>query len=71
VTTLFKAWGCRLLTEKEVSKSWRELFRGSDISDDTLSKAEVLLEELRPESPLRHRLGAELDELRRIGAANR
>jgi hypothetical protein len=60
-----------LLTEKEVSKSWRELFRGSEISDDTLSKAEVLLEELRPESPLRHRLGAELEELRRIGAANR
>jgi hypothetical protein len=28
------------------------------------AKAEQLLEELRPESPLRHRLGTELDELR-------
>jgi hypothetical protein len=30
-----------------------------------LAKAEHLLDELRPESPLRHRLGMELDELRR------
>jgi hypothetical protein len=30
-----------------------------------LEKAEHLLDELRPESPLRHRLGMELDELRR------
>jgi hypothetical protein len=31
-----------------------------------LMKAERLLDELRPESPLRHRLGEELDELRRL-----
>jgi len=31
-----------------------------------LAKGEQLLEELRPESPLRHRLGAELDELREL-----
>lgn len=30
-----------------------------------LEKAEALLDELRPESPLRHRLGEELEELRK------
>jgi hypothetical protein len=30
-----------------------------------LDKAEHLLDELRPESPLRHRLGMELEELRK------
>ncbi|HEV2972255.1 MAG TPA: hypothetical protein VGY55_19935 [Pirellulales bacterium] len=60
-----------MLTEKEVSKSWRTLFKGTAISDEDLSKAEALLKELRPESPLRHRLNCELEELRRIALANR
>jgi hypothetical protein len=53
-----------LLTEQEISRAWRSLFRGADFTDKLFTKAEELLEELRPESPLRHRLGAELDELR-------
>ncbi len=53
-----------MLTEQEISRSWRSLFRGHECTDETLAKAEQLLDELRPESPLRHRLGAELDELR-------
>ena len=52
-----------MLTEQEVSRSWATLFKG-EITSDNLAKAELLLEELRPESPLRHRLGNELDELR-------
>lgn len=52
-----------MLTEQEVSRSWSQLFK-SQISEETISKAEILLEELRPESPLRHRLGRELEELR-------
>jgi hypothetical protein len=60
-----------LLTEKEVSKSWRLLFKSTAISDDDLTKAEALLDELRPESPLRHRLYGELEELRRMTVANR
>jgi hypothetical protein len=40
------------------------LFRGAGCTDETLAKAEQLLDELRPESPLRHRLSTELDELR-------
>ncbi|MGB7346491.1 MAG: hypothetical protein WBD20_19885 [Pirellulaceae bacterium] len=36
-------------------------------SEATFEKAEDLIEEeLRPESPLRHRLSVELDELREI-----
>jgi hypothetical protein len=40
------------------------LFHAGDYTDEVFAKAEELLDELRPESPLRHRLGAELDELR-------
>ncbi len=55
-----------MLTEHEISRTWRSLFRGDGVNEQTLVKAEALLDELRPESPLRHRLDAELSELRRI-----
>jgi hypothetical protein len=58
-----------LLTEKEVSTSWRNLFKGRELNDELLDKAEALLEELRPESPLRHRLSGELAELRKLAVA--
>jgi hypothetical protein len=35
------------------------------VNAGTISKAEALIDELRPESPLRHRLESELAELRR------
>ncbi len=54
-----------MLTEQEIARNWRSLFL-SGVGDDTLTKAQELLDELRPESPLRHRLGAELDELRKL-----
>jgi hypothetical protein len=53
----------RVLTEQEVSRSWQRLFK-AEINAEVFSKAAALLEELRPESPLRHRLAAELVELR-------
>jgi hypothetical protein len=56
----------RVLTEQEVARSWRRLFKDRDISTESVDKAEALLEELRPESPLRHRLGSELEEIRRL-----
>lgn len=37
---------------------------GPNIDAELLDKAEELLDELRPESPLRHRLYAEVDEIR-------
>jgi len=45
---------------------WRRLFRGQPITGLTLTKAESLLDELSPESPLRLRLSEELDDLRRL-----
>jgi hypothetical protein len=55
-----------LLTEQEVSLSWSQVFKGSKFESDAFDRAELLLEELRPESPLRHRLTHELEELRTI-----
>jgi hypothetical protein len=52
-----------VLNEQEVVRTWARLFKG-EITSENLAKAEALLDELRPESPLRHRLGNELDELR-------
>ena len=55
-----------MLTESQVERSFRKLIKSQDLIDDTFEKAEELLDELRPESPLRHRLYSELDELRDI-----
>lgn len=60
-----------MLSEKEVSRSWRNLFKDQPpITDDLVNKAELLIEELRPENPLRHRLSIELDELRTQSLGN-
>ena len=55
-----------MLTEQEVSLSWSQVFKGSEFETEAFDRAEQLLEELRPESPLRHRLTHELEELRTI-----
>jgi hypothetical protein len=53
-----------LLTEQQINRSFRNLLRDSEVNDDVFARAESLLDELRPESPLRHRLSSELEELR-------
>jgi len=53
-----------LLTEQQIVRSWRKLFHQGELDDETFDQAEALLVELRPENPLRHRLGTELAELR-------
>ena len=58
-----------MLTESEVSRSWSRMFTSREIEVTTFDRAEQLLEELRPESPLRHRLTLELEELRERNAA--
>jgi hypothetical protein len=58
-----------LLTEAEVQRSFRNLFKTKDYSTDLFEKAEALLDELRPESPLRHRLSMELEEIRKLQTA--
>lgn len=57
-----------LLSEQEVARSWSKLFKRGDFSPESFTRAEELIEELRPESPLRHRLARELEELRAISA---
>jgi hypothetical protein len=59
-----------VLTESEVSRSWSKLFKAGEISETSFERAEALLEELRPTSPLRHRLMNELEELRQLHPAN-
>jgi hypothetical protein len=53
-----------LLTEAEVERSFRKLLKSGPLSLEILEKGEALLEKLRPESPLRHRLAEELEEIR-------
>lgn len=57
-----------MLTENEVSRSWAKLFKAGAFTAANFEKAEALLEELRPTSPLRHRLMSELEELRQLHA---
>lgn len=54
-----------MLTENEIRNSWQRLFAASTPGPELYDKAEALLEELRAESPLRHRLQMEIEELRR------
>jgi hypothetical protein len=58
-----------LLTEATVEKSFRKLMSSPNRDEAVFEKAEDLLEELRCESPLRHRLSQELEELRAQGTA--
>lgn len=58
--------GNPVLTEAEVLRSYRKLLVNVDLTPEVFEKVEVLLDELRPESPLRHRLVGELDELREL-----
>ncbi len=59
-----------MLTENEVQRSFSQLFKAQEkVTADTFDRAEELLDELRLESPLRHRLAVELDELRNMYAA--
>jgi hypothetical protein len=55
-----------LLTEAEVERSFRKIFSSRDVPADAFEKAESLIDNLRLESPLRHRLTGELDELRKL-----
>lgn len=58
-----------MLTEATVERMFREIISTSENTEDKFEQAEELLEtELRDESPLRHRLTVELDELRTIAA---
>ena len=55
--------GIRVLSEHDVSLMWRDLFHNASVTSETVDKATALLEQLKPESPLRHRLAVELAEI--------
>jgi len=59
-----------VLTESQVEKSFRKLVSKPQLIGDDFEKAEELLDHLRAESPLLHRLTTELDELRVIAVAD-
>ena len=58
-----------MLTEAEVQRSFRNLTTKNEPSEEIFERAEALLDELRPESPLRHRLYNELEELRKLASS--
>ncbi|MFV1964567.1 MAG: hypothetical protein ACC628_04035 [Pirellulaceae bacterium] len=60
-----------MLTESEVQRSYRKLMSGQEVTTELLDKAEALVDQLRPESPLRHRLWTELDELREMSLSEK
>lgn len=55
-----------MLSESDVQQSYRQLVYRNDIDEKAIDRAEQLLDELRPESPLRIRLWKELQELRKL-----
>jgi hypothetical protein len=56
-----------MLTEHDVLTQWRQLFQDHEINDTTMAQAEELLDNLRPENPLRNRLAKELDDIQMLG----
>ena len=57
-----------MLTESTVEKSFRKIINENEHDEATFDRAEEMLDELRPESPLRHRLSMEIDELRSLAS---
>jgi len=68
---MYKVAEANLLTESEIERCFTRLFKSQEVSDESFEKAELLIDELRPENPLRHRLTVELDELREHFASKR
>lgn len=54
------------MDERGVTIAWRNLFQSHEITQETLAKAEALLDGVSGESPLYLRLASELEELRKL-----
>lgn len=52
-----------MVDERDANRLWQKIFRCKSISSQTLSEADRLLNGMSPESPLRLRFIAELDEI--------
>ena len=55
-----------MVNDRDILAQWRGLFKGQKVTSDILAKAEVLLEGLGSESPLRFRLAQELEDIRKL-----
>ncbi len=60
-----------MLTESQVEKSFRNMISKPQLVEDDFEKAEELLDNLRAESPLLHRLSKELEEVRALATAEK
>ena len=58
-----------MLTESQVQRSFQRMLQSAEITPELIEKAEALIDRLRLESPLRHRLVEQLDELRQMCVA--
>lgn len=57
------------MDERDVLRAWRDLFRGQEITAESLAKADTLLDGLSGESPLHIRLATELSDLKKLPTA--
>jgi hypothetical protein len=57
-----------MLTERDVSRLWRDLFQTAPIDESAYTKASELIDALPATSPLRQRYASELSDLRRLNA---
>ena len=53
------------MDERDLLIAWRNIFQSDGVNEESLAKAEVLLEESSGESPLHLRLATELEELKK------
>ena len=55
-----------MLDEYDAIRLWRQLFQDAPITSLTLVQASSLIEAMSPESPVRTRLAAELEDIRSL-----
>ena len=55
-----------MVDEHYVAVLWGNLFRDQKVTTETLSEAELLVDSLHSESPLRLRLATELEQIRSL-----
>ena len=55
-----------MLEESDANRLWKQLFRSKTVTTETLREAEAVVNQIKPESPLRLRFATELEEIRSL-----
>lgn len=55
-----------MLNEGQILLKWQQLFSDNPVTPASLAAADQLIEQLRPESPVRFRLEQELRDIRQL-----